>query len=329
MHKISIIGLGQIGASIGLGLRKKIKGVEIVGHDIEPTTAGKARKIGAVDKISYSLPNSLEGASIVIVCVPVEAVKQVFDEIGPSLEEGTIVTDTSSTKIQVMQWADEILPSNVDFIGGHPMAGVETPGIEGAEQGLFEGATYGIFPTVNVRPESVDAVVSLVNLLDAQPLFIDPVEHDSLVAGVSHLPIALSITLMNATAQSASWREMSRLAAGSFRDVSRLSSGSVDMHHSIFSTNRDSVLRWLDSFDIQLQQFRAAVEEGGDDLRELIESAYQSRSDWLSGKVKGDNDSIQNVPTASENMLGMLGGDKLAELSRKFDKESKNGPPGR
>ena len=101
------------------------------------------------------------------------------------------------------------------------------------------------------------------------------------------------------------------------------------MHHSIFSTNRDSVLRWLDSFDIQLKQFRAAVEEGGDDLRELIESAYQSRSDWLSGKVKGANDSIQNVPTASENMLGMLGGDKLAELSRKFDKDSKNGPSGR
>jgi prephenate dehydrogenase len=328
MHKIAIIGLGQIGASIGLGLRSKIKGIEITGHDIEPTTAGKARKIGAVDKISYSLPKSLEGASIVIICVPVEAVKQIFEEIATSLEEGTIVTDTSSTKIQVMQWAEEILPKTVDFIGGHPMAGVETPGIDGAEEGLFEGATYGIFPPVDVRPESIDAIVSLISILKAKPLFIDPVEHDSLVAGVSHLPIALSINLINATTQSPSWREMSRLAAGSFRDVSRLASGSVDMHHSIFSTNRDSILRWLDSFDIHLKEFRKAVEEGGDDLRDLLETAYQSRSDWLSGKVESDN-SMDNVPTASENMLGMLGGDKLAQLSRKFDKDSKDKPLGR
>ena len=100
------------------------------------------------------------------------------------------------------------------------------------------------------------------------------------------------------------------------------------MHYSIFSTNRDSVLRWLDSFDIHLKEFRKAVEEGGDDLRELLETAYQSRSDWLSGKVKSDN-SMDNVPTASENMLGMLGGDKLAQLSRKFDKDSKDKPLGR
>ncbi|MBI4236545.1 MAG: prephenate dehydrogenase/arogenate dehydrogenase family protein, partial [Chloroflexi bacterium] len=129
MHRIAIIGLGQIGASIGMDLRGKLPGVEIVGHDKDPEAAGKARKKGGVDRIAYTLPGVVEDAAIVIVAVPVVAVREVLGIIAPHLSPGAIVTDTASTKARVLEWASEVLPESVEFVGGHPMAGTETPGV--------------------------------------------------------------------------------------------------------------------------------------------------------------------------------------------------------
>jgi prephenate dehydrogenase len=321
MNRITIIGLGQIGASIGITLRRELKDIEIVGHDIDPEIAGKARKIGAVDKISYSLPLSLDESSIIIVAVPASRVEKVFKEIEPHLKPGVIVTDTSSTKQDVLKWAESIFAETIEFVGGHPMAGVETPGIDGAQDNLFDHASYAIIPLERTSSEAVDTVVNLIKVLGAEPFFIDPTEHDSLVAGVSHLPIAISIILMNTVSKSAGWVEMSRLAAGSFRDVSRLASGSVDMQHSIFLTNKESIIRWIDGFQDELVTFRELVEKGGDPLRDTLKSAFKSRSDWLSGKINKDN-TISELPTSSESMLGMFGGDKLNEITRKLKKRS-------
>ena len=104
-HRIAIIGLGQIGASIGMDMRGSFKGVDIIGHDKDPETAGLARRRGAVDEVAYTLPGAVEDASIVVVAVPVTAVREVFTVISPNLSDGAIVTDTASTKMTVLQWA--------------------------------------------------------------------------------------------------------------------------------------------------------------------------------------------------------------------------------
>jgi prephenate dehydrogenase len=320
-HRIAIIGLGQIGASIGMDIRGKFPGVEIVGHDIDPETAGKARKKGAVDQVAYTLPGAVEGAAIVIIAVPVSAARDVLGAIVPVLEAGAIVTDVSSTKVNVLAWAEEILPESVEFVGGHPMAGVETPGVDGAQSGMFQGATYAIIPLARTSPTAVDTIVNLVAVLGAKPFFLDPTEHDSLVAAVSHLPIAVSITLMQMASRSPSWREMARLAAGSFRDVSRLASGSPAMHHAIFSTNREAVLRWIDAFQQELASFRQLVAQGGDDLRGALREAYAARDEWLRGRV-GESEverSFASVPRASENIMGVFGGDMITRASRRLD----------
>jgi prephenate dehydrogenase len=321
MHRIAIIGLGQIGASLGLALQGKFPGVEIVGHDIDPETAGMARKKGAVDQVSYSLPGTVEDAAIVFLAVPVAAVQEVMGMIVPALSPGAIVTDTASTKLTVMEWAEELLPESVEFVGGHPMAGVETPGIAGAESGLFQGATYIVIPLARTAPSAVDTMVDLIGTLGAKPFFMDPVEHDSLVAAVSHLPIALSINLMRSISRSPSWRELARLASGSFRDVSRLASGSVEMHHSIFTTNRESIIRWIDTFQEDLNDFRALIEKGGDDLMNALREARDAREEWLRGRV-GETDADRayaDVPRASENLLGVFGGDRIAKISKRLD----------
>ena len=319
-HRIAIIGLGQIGASIGLDIRGYFPGIDIVGHDKDPETAGLARKRGAVDLVAYTLPGVVEDAAIVIIAVPVTAIQEVMEVIAPHLSEGAIVTDTASTKVTVLQWAEELLPDTVEFVGGHPMAGVETPGIDGAQPGMFESATWAIIPLARTSPASIKTIVDLTKTLRAVAYFADPVEHDSLVAAISHLPIALSINLMRTATASPSWREMARMAAGSFRDVSRLASGSVDMHHSIFATNKDFVLHWIDAYIERLQDLRALIDEGGDDLRDALQAAYDERDTWVRGRVgETEQDRIYDeVPTASESAIGVFGGDRLAQITGRF-----------
>ena len=147
MERITIIGTGLIGTSIGLALKKNgVKNLEIMGHDREPINTSAASKRGAVDKTSFNLPASVEGAKLVIIATPVLAIRDVLEIIGSELEPGTLVTDTGSTKMQVLEWAKELLPPEVHFVGGHPMAGKEQPGPEAADANLFEGAVYAICP---------------------------------------------------------------------------------------------------------------------------------------------------------------------------------------
>ena len=319
-HRIAIIGLGQIGASIGMDLRGSFKGVDIIGHDKDPETSGLARRRGAVDEVAYTLPGAVEDAAIVIIAVPVTAIPEVFEVISPHLSEGAIVTDTASTKMTVLTWAEEMLPASVDFVGGHPMAGVETPGIEGAQSGMFEGATWAVIPLARSQPKSIDTIVNMIKTIGGEPYFADSVEHDSLVAAISHLPITLSINLMRTAAASPSWREMARMAAGSFRDVSRLASGSVDMHSAIFATNKDFILHWIDTYMEQLGQMRDLVDQGGEELQQALQEAYNARDAWLRGRVnETEQDKLYDeLPTASESALGVFGGERLARLATRF-----------
>ena len=148
MDRLTIIGMGLIGTSFGLALKKaRIQNLEIVGHDLEPTNSLKAQKRGALDRVERNIFSAINGAKIIVLAIPVLAIKEMMELIGPSIEEGTIVTDTGSTKLQVTKWADEILPSGVNFIGGHPMAGREISGPDGADENLFNGAVYAICPS--------------------------------------------------------------------------------------------------------------------------------------------------------------------------------------
>lgn len=329
MNRIAIIGLGQIGSSLGIDFRAKLRNVEVVGHDKEPTVSGRARKIGAIDQIAYTLPGAVERAALVVLATPVAAMREVMTVIAPHLEEGAIVIDTGSTKAEVLKWAEEILPKSVDFVGGHPMAGSETPGVAGAQPGLFNNAVYCILPAPSAREEAVKAVVEIVRSIGARPYFLDAVEHDSFVASVSHLPIALSIALMETAAGSPSWREVSRLAAGSFRDVSRLASGSPEMHRDIFLTNRDTVLYWLDQFAKTLQSLRDQIAEGDvEGLTRTLEHANEERTKWLERRVGDIDAGISEVPSMMESATALFFGDRVTQIAKKaMSKDKKDRQP--
>ena len=285
--RIAIIGLGLIGGSVGLALRRAGAGFEVVGSARRPEVASRARELGAVDRTEGSLISAVKDAELVLIATPAMAMKEILAEIGGSLREGSIVTDTASTKAEVMDWAEGTLPPSVSFIGGHPLAGKETSGIEAADGDLFQGCTYCLTAGRGAAQEARDTVAGLVRQIGANPLFIDASEHDSLVAGVSHLPLLISVALITATTKSPSWPQMAGLAASGFGDLTRLASGDPRMSRDICLTNREPILHWIDEYIEEMRALRRLVSEGGEmgergeKLGEAFMRAREIREGWL------------------------------------------------
>ena len=321
MSKITIIGLGLIGTSIGMALRKAKVNVEVIGHDRDRGSANQAQKMGATDKNEWNLISAVEDAMIVIIATPVKTIEDVMQQIAPVLKEGCIVTDTGSTKATVLQWASKHLPPHVQFIGGHPMAGKETSGPHGAEASLFEGAKYCILPGKGSNAQSAQTIVEMAEIIGAVPYFLDPVEHDSYVAAISHLPMLLSSVLVKITSDSPAWPEMARLASTGYRDISRLASQDPEMNRDICLTNPDGVVYWIDDFIKEIYRFRGLIKDGDDSLFQTFDDIWVARDRLMQNRVPLPSaDARINIPSASESMTRMVMGDRAAgKIQEMFD----------
>jgi prephenate dehydrogenase len=225
---------------------------------------------------------------LVIIATPVMSIRGILEQIANNLSPGCVVTDTASTKVQVMKWAEEYLPPEVSFIGGHPMAGKERAGIEAADDKLFHNCTYCLVKSSSATLKGVRLVVELVEQMEANPLFIDAAEHDNLVAGISHLPTLLSSALVLTTTKSAAWPQMSKLAAGGYRDLTRLASGNVEMNRDICQTNSQNIVRWIDNFIAEMSELRRLLTKDGEELERALTKAQKARKKWfLDGKNSG------------------------------------------
>jgi len=280
--RITIIGLGLIGGSLGLALKAaRLADVEVVGHDRERGAEAKARKMGAIDTAEHNLPRAVEGAGMVIIATPILAVREVLEQIAPDLREGCVVTDTASTKERVLEWAAGLMPPKVSFVGGHPMAGKETQGIDNAEAELFRGRAYCLCPAVDAHEDAVRALVGLVRLIGAEPLFLDPKEHDQYAGAVSHLPLVVSTALFTLMRASPAWRDLAPMASSGFRDVTRLASGDPRMSHDIFLTNREAAVHWLERMIEELRRYRDLLEGDAEELLETFGRAQMDRDTFI------------------------------------------------
>jgi prephenate dehydrogenase len=289
-NRVAIIGLGLIGGSIGLALRKAQKAREIIGYDLGPGVCDRAHKVGAIDQAYISLADTVRGAELVILATPVGAMWTLLQNISPLLSPGTVVTDVASTKVQVISWAEEFLSENVSFVGGHPMAGKESSGVEVADADLFRDCIYCLTPTVRTHSEAMNKVVSLIEVLGARLRFLDAVEHDGQVAGVSHLPFLSSVALMKTIAEDASWNDASLLASSGFRDVTRLAAGNPEMYRDICLTNAPAITRCLNAYISQLSMLRDSIAAHDRNISEIFHEAQQARLEWQ-GIHKNDSNS--------------------------------------
>ena len=283
-QQVTIVGLGLIGGSIGLALkqwsRENDSGLTIVGFDGEVSRQNQAKKMGAIDKSEWTLTKAVENADIVILSTPVQAMKQIMEDIADDLKSGAVVTDTGSTKVDIANWS-QVLPSTVSFVGGHPMAG-KSESLDAANADLFNGATWVVSPSVSANEEAIRNVLGIVAAVGAESYFVDPAEHDSYVAAVSHLPFVTAAALIRAITTDPSWRDMRSLASSGLRDTTRLALGNPEMHRDIAITNRESIARWIDRYIDSLLEVKALVSDASEDgekkLFELLEQAQDDRA---------------------------------------------------
>lgn len=342
MQQVAIVGLGLIGGSIGLGLRrwstqdgKRKPVLHVTGFDTSLENQNYAKKINAVDRTEWDLPKAVRDADLVVVAVPPLAVREVFTALADILKPGAVVTDVTSTKAEVMQWAEELLPPSIHFVGGHPMAG-KAVSIEGADADLFKRATWCVVPSVTADENAVQTVLGMVSALGAEPSFVDAHEHDGFVGAVSHLPFMLSIALMSSVSRDPAWRDMKLLSSTGFQDMSRLAGGSAEMHRDIVATNREAIIRWMDTAIDNLQHMRSLIaartDEADETLYKLFEEARDARASWATTERRGgelvqDTDSeLHNVSMASQ-FNQMLFGSMFRRKPRLGQGESEDREP--
>lgn len=294
IERISILGTGLIGGSLGLAWNARRPDCTIVGHD-QPDVLETAEARGAIDEKAADPVTAVEGADLVVLATPLATVLKLLETIAEVVDDDTIITDVGSVKEPVLAQAGDVLPDHIQFLGGHPMAGAEHAGIEHADSLLFENAVY-----VLCLPESqgedvlegrLSPLVDLVEATGARPLLLDPNRHDRLVAAVSHLPQLLAVALVNTVAEAEDTENATnlalQLAGGGFRDMTRVADSPFDMWRDILVGNEGAIHDAISNFRRTLRTLRNRLIE--DDL-EALEEAFtdaQSARDAVPGDSKG------------------------------------------
>jgi prephenate dehydrogenase len=284
--RIAVVGTGLIGGSIGCALARR--GHDIVGFDSDDGRLGRAKELGAVSEVAPSLEEAVAGADVVVVAVPVGRISELVTR---ALDAGApLVTDVGSVKGPIVAAVEAARPADaVRFIGGHPMAGSEQEGVDGADADLFVGTTWVLTPTSGTDADVYTRLRGLIRELGAEVVAVTPDHHDVLVALVSHVPQLAASTLMDvATEREVEHRTLLQLAAGGFRDMTRIAAGHPGIWPDILTSNRDAVLDALDSYLDALQQARQLVAHADrDGLLVLLERARAARRNLPVGASTG------------------------------------------
>lgn len=288
--RISVVGLGLIGASAAAAWRQA--GHLVTGWGPRLVTRDTALARGFVDAAPESLAETVANSDVVVLAAPVLAIRQLLTDIAPHLSPGTVVTDVASTKASVEEWALDVLPANVEWVGGHPMAGRETAGIDHADHTLFNNRVWVVVPSNNARDVSVDRVVRLAIDAGSKVITMTSADHDVAVAQVSHVPFMISTALSDAVIGNSKFGEWAPVAATGLRDITRLASGDATMHRDICVTNRDNIVKGLEDVSAVLADLARQVRElpnpataiGSEEL-EVLDQTFRrikyDRDGWL------------------------------------------------
>ena len=284
MHfqKITIIGVGLLGGSLGLAIKQRGLASKVDGYVRRTASIAESEKFGVVDHATRDLQHAVENADLVILCTPLSGMREISGQMLPALKPGTIVTDVGSVKSSVVQELEPLFAKgNVHFIGGHPMAGGEKMGVSAAKGDLFEKAVCVITPTARSNAQALATVEDFWKLIGARVVKLSPETHDELVSRSSHLPHLVAAELANYVLSPTHAKEQSLLCASGFRDTTRIASGSPEMWRDITLANQKHLSRVLGVFIEGLEEFRHALDSGDNKaIEEFFEKAKQRRDAW-------------------------------------------------
>ncbi|WP_312516245.1 prephenate dehydrogenase [Massilia sp.] len=283
LNKVVIIGVGLIGGSFALGLKRAGAVAEVVGIGRHPEATARALALGIVDSVSTSYEDALRGADLVLLAAPVAQTGPILQALLPYLEQGTIVTDAGSTKCDVVAAAREALQDRVhQFVPGHPIAGSESNGPDAALAGLYQGKKVVLTALPENAAEAVERVAAAWRACGAIIHTLSPEDHDRVFAAVSHLPHLLAYALVDDVAAKPHADLLFQYAASGFRDFTRIAGSSPEMWRDISLANRAALLTELDAYLAQLTSMRAMLAAAdGAALEAVYTNAQRARCAWI------------------------------------------------
>jgi len=285
LGRLSIIGVGLLGGSLGLAARSTLNGCKIVGYGHRRETLERALEIGAIDEAAADLKRAVQGADLVILCTPVGIFRTILSEIAEALRPGALVTDVGSTKRSVVNLARKHLNKSVDFVGSHPMAGSEKRGVEFARADLFQNALCILTPDQQTEPKAVETIDQFWRTLGMHTCRMTPADHDVALAEVSHLPHALAAALVALQSE-----QGMKLAGKGFLDATRIAGGDGGLWRDIFIDNADNLRASLAKLRAMLDHFETLLAPGrGEELRAWLDSAAGRRAALLAEKLREVN----------------------------------------
>lgn len=286
MKKIVIFGVGLIGGSVALALKKAGSTAQIVGLGRSTESLQTALALGVIDVASTDVASAVQNADLILIATPVAQTPAILKAIQPHLSPNTIITDAGSTKSDVLAYAQATLGAQAkQFVGGHPIAGAEKSGVSAATVDLYSNKNVVLTP---IQDNSVDAIQQVKNLWQscgANVSEMSAATHDSIFAAVSHLPHLLAFALVDDIASRPNAEQLFGFAASGFRDFTRIAGSHPEMWRDISLANKTALLSELNAYQAELAQLKQLLEnEDGAGLQALFERASTARNAWAKRK---------------------------------------------
>lgn len=279
-QKISIIGVGLLGGSIGLAVRRRKLAGEIAGYVRRTASKKDCEQAGAVDYATADLLAAVSGADLVILCTPLAQMTSLAKQFLPALKRGAIVTDVGSVKAEVVRELELLIAkAGAHFVGSHPMAGGEKMGVLAAKADLFVNAACVITPSPKTNAAAVGKLEKFWQALGARTMRLAAAQHDLAVSRSSHLPHVIAATLAGLVLDAKQPKPQAMLCATGFRDTTRIASGSPEMWRDIVLANRKNVSQSVDAFVAEIKKFQNALRKGDAAAVEKFFAAAKARRD--------------------------------------------------
>ena len=310
---IYIAGLGLIGASMALGIKRDHPDYKILGYNRSQASRDIALERGIIDRATDDFASFAPLADVIILTLPIKQTIAFIQELaGLNLKEGVIISDAGSTKASIVEVAEEYLAGkSVRFVGAHPMAGSHKTGAASADVNLFENAYYIFTPSSLTSSDTIEEMKDLLSGLHARFIEIDAKEHDRVTSQISHFPHILASGLMEQTAVYAQEHEMTRrFAAGGFRDMTRIAESEPGMWTSILLSNRETILERIEDFKNRLDEIGQAINKGEEEqIWNFFNQAREQRQAMeihKRGGVDSSYDLYVDVPDEEDVILRIL-----------------------
>ena len=289
-QKVTLIGVGLLGGSLGLAIKQRKLATRIAGYVRRTASVTECEQYAVVDQATRDIKEAVIDADLIVLCTPLARMLDLTEQMLPALKPGAIVTDVGSVKASVVQELESLVTNaKAHFIGSHPMAGGEKMGVCAARADLFNNAACVVTPTKHSDANALQAVDRFWQAVGMRTLKLSPEAHDELVSRSSHLPHVVAAELANYVLNPNHPKEQAMLCATGFRDTTRIASGSPEMWRDIAVANRENLSRVIGAFIDGLQQFREALEKGDSKaIEEFFIQGKERRDRWREESIARD-----------------------------------------